>query len=109
MPDAAPKQIPVTLPPTAAQVEAIKAAGPGAVVQHPRAKTKAGRREIAGALGRAGLPAAIVRTLGWSSIVGESTGKVKPKVVEKAAGPVKAEAPAPKPRQPKPEPVRATE
>ena len=88
-----PNHIPVSLPPTAAQVDAIKAAGPGAVVQHVRAKTPAGRRELVAALGRAGVPAKTLRTLGWSSIVGEPTGKGKPAETPEVEPPARVESP----------------
>jgi Holliday junction resolvase RusA-like endonuclease len=59
--------ITITLPPTPAQVEALTRAGRGATVHHPRARTKAGRNEIARALGKAKLAAPIIRSLGYSS------------------------------------------
>jgi hypothetical protein len=77
--------ITISLPPTPAQIEAIKIAGQGATVHHPRAKTKAGRGEIRRALGRAKLPAPIVRSLGFS--IKGPPGEAKP-----AAAPAKPAA-----------------
>ncbi len=53
--------------PTPEQVAAIVAAGPGATVHHPLASYPGRRRELGMALGRAGVPHRLVRTLGWSS------------------------------------------
>lgn len=53
--------------PTPAQVKAIIKAGPGATVHHPMASSPGRRKQLAMALGRAGVPHRLVRTLGWSS------------------------------------------
>lgn len=62
-------------PPTAAQVAALRAAGRGATVHHPRAGNPKVRRLLAKALGEAGLEPAVVRSLGWST-----KGPAKPAV-----------------------------
>lgn len=53
--------------PAPAQVAAIIEAGPGATVHHPLASLPGRRRQLEQALGRAGVPYRLVRTLGWSS------------------------------------------
>lgn len=58
--------ITISLPPTAEQVAALREAGPGAVVHHPRASSPAARLDIARALRIAGLEDKLVRSLGYS-------------------------------------------
>lgn len=58
--------------PTAAQAEAIIAAGPGALVQHPRAGNRKGRGRLARQLGALGVPSEIVATIGWSTTSGDA-------------------------------------
>ena len=62
----APEPIAVSIPATKAQVEAVRKAGRGATVKHPRARSAAGRRQLASELQRAGLDAAIASTLGFT-------------------------------------------
>ena len=52
--------------PTAAQAQAVIDAGPGSTVYHPWAR--GGRRkQLEQALGRAGVPHRLVRSLGWTT------------------------------------------
>jgi hypothetical protein len=62
-----PEPIRISTKPTAAQVEAIKAAGPGSIVSHPHVSLPGRRRQLEQALGRAGVPHRLVRTLGWTT------------------------------------------
>jgi hypothetical protein len=55
-------------PPSSANVDAIKAlanGGRGATVQHPRARTRAGRRALMRGLTNAGLEHRVALTLRW--------------------------------------------
>lgn len=58
--------ISISNPPTPAQVAKVIAAGPGATVHHHLVAYPGRRRELEAALGRAGVPHRLVRTLGWS-------------------------------------------
>lgn len=51
--------------PTQAQADAVKAAGNGACVQHPRAGTRKGRARLARQLVALGVPSSATATLGW--------------------------------------------
>jgi hypothetical protein len=62
-----PEPIRISTKPTAAQVEAIKSAGTGATVSHPNVAFPGRRRQLEQALGRAGVPHRLVRTLGWTT------------------------------------------
>lgn len=68
----------ISTKPTHDQVAAIIEAGPGAVVHHPLASYGGRKRQLEQALGHAGVPQALVRSLGWSS-----TGAPAPARVEK--------------------------
>lgn len=59
--------ITISTRPTTAQVKAILAAGPGATVHHPHSGHRGRRQQLAQALGAAGVPHTLVRTLGWVS------------------------------------------
>lgn len=59
--------------PTAEQAQAIAEAGPGALVQHPRAGNRKGRAKIGRQLGALGVPTAVVSTIGWATSAGDVT------------------------------------
>lgn len=74
--------ITITLPVTPAQAEAVTKAGAGATIHHARARSHAGRRQLADALRLAGVSNTIVRTLGYST----TGAPAEPKAVPTAAG-----------------------
>lgn len=59
--------------PTQAQADAVKAAGNGACVQHPRAGTRKGRARLARQLVELGVPSSATATLGWVTAVPGNT------------------------------------
>jgi hypothetical protein len=74
--------IALSSPPSPANVDAIKAlanGGRGATVQHPRARTRAGRRALMRGLTNAGLENRVALTLRWvTSTPPPAVDRVKP-------------------------------
>jgi hypothetical protein len=62
--------------PTQAQADAVKAAGNGACVQHPRAGTRKGRARLARQLVALGVPSSATATLGW--VTGAELAELEP-------------------------------